>query len=182
MCFELSRGKKSSRDFRANSKAMRVWKEKYYQKNDKSTSENDGENIFEKKYKAHKENLEAKPGLSESNIKHIAMNKILIAFAVSGSVLLLLGYTLGPEGCENSTIFEAIGKLLFFMSMGGLGLNVFILFISLFDDEFSTLIVLGWGFLHAICWFVCAMISVEALISDAWCNGNGPSYDIGAGF
>ena len=78
MCFELSRGKKSSRDFRANSKAMRVWKEKYYQNNDKSTSENDGENIFEKKYKAHKENLEAKPGLSESNIKPVSYTHLTL--------------------------------------------------------------------------------------------------------
>jgi len=178
----LSKGKKSSRDFRTNSKAMRIWKEKYYKKTNSNTSNDNVENVFEKKYKAHKEKLEAKPSLPESNVKHIAMNKILIAFAVSGSVLLLLGYSLGPEGCENSTIFEAVGKLLFFMSMGGICVNLFILFISLFDNEFNSGIVLGWGFLHATCWFVCAMISVEALISDAWCNGNGPSYDIGAGF
>ena len=59
---------------------------------------------LKKKYKAHKEKLDAKPSLPESNVKHIAMNKTFIAFAVSGSVLLLLGYSLGPEGCENSTI------------------------------------------------------------------------------
>ena len=158
---------------------MRQWKEKYY---DSENSEEKSKNDSKKMQKANKENMEVKPTLSESNLQHIGMNKVFIAAAFIGSILMVLGYSWGPEGCEDSTIFEGLGKILIFMSLFGAAVNIFILFVSFSDKNFDSAVVLGWGFLHALCWFVAAMIASEALLSDAWCGGNGPSYDIGAGF
>jgi len=168
-----------SRNFNTKSKAMRQWKEKYY---DKENSQVESKNNSGKMQKKRKETKEIKPTHSESNLQHIAMNKVFIAAAFIGSILMILGYSWGPEGCEDSTIFEGLGKILIFMSLFGAAVNIFILFVSFSDKDFDSAVVLGWGFLHALCWFVAATIASEALLSDAWCNGNGPSYDIGAGF
>ena len=168
-----------SRNFNTKSKAMRQWKEKYY---DKENSQVKSKNNSGKMQKKRKETKEIKPTHSESNLQHIAMNKVFIAAAFIGSILMILGYSWGPEGCEDSTIFEGLGKILIFMSLFGAAVNIFILFVSFSDKDFDSAVVLGWGFLHALCWFVAATIASEALLSDAWCNGNGPSYDIGAGF
>ena len=158
---------------------MRQWKEKYY---DSENSEEKSKNDSKKMQKANKENMEVKPTLSESNLQHIGMNKVFIAAAFIGSILMVLGYSWGPESCEDSTIFEGLGKILIFMSLFGTVVNIFILFVSFSDENFDSAVVLGWGFLHALCWFVAATIASEALLSDAWCGGKGPSYDIGAGF
>ena len=146
------------------------------------SSDDRSENDSQMKQNVNKENTEIKPTPSESNLQHIAMNKVFIASAFLGSILMVLGYSWGPEGCEDSTIFEAVGKILIFMSLFGVAVNIFTLFVSFSDTDFDSAVVLGWGFLHALCWFVAAMIASEALLSDSWCNGNGPSYDIGAGF
>lgn len=146
------------------------------------SSDDKSENDSQMKQNVNKENTEIKPIPSESNLQHIAMNKVFIASAFLGSILMVLGYSWGPEGCEDSTIFEAVGKILIFMSLFGVAVNIFTLFVSFSDTDFDSAVVLGWGFLHALCWFVAAMIASEALLSDSWCNGNGPSYDIGAGF
>ena len=177
--FDMSSDNDKSRNFKTKSKAMRQWKEKYY---DSENSKGGNRNDSEKMGYANKENIEVKPTISESNLQHIGMNKVFIASAFIGSILMVLGYSWGPEGCEDSTIFEGIGKMLIFMSLFGIAVNIFILFVSFSDKDFDSVLVLGWGFLHAICWFVAAMIASEALLSDGWCNGNGPSYDIGAGF
>ena len=175
----MSSDGRKSRKFKTKSKAMREWKKKYY---DSENSEKEIKSESEKMQKKRKENTEIKPTHSESNLQHIAMNKVFIAAAFIGSILMVLGYSWGPEGCEDSTIFEAFGKTLIFMSLFGVVVNIFVLFISFSDKDFDSAVVLGWGFLHALCWFVGATIASEALLSDAWCNGNGPSYDIGAGF
>ena len=168
-----------SQNFKTNSKAMRQWKEKYY---DSGNSKGGNKSDSEKMENANKENTEGKPTHSESNLQHIAMNKVFIAAAFIGSILMVLGYSWGPEGCEDSTIFEGLGKMLIFMSLFGAVVNIFTLFVSFSDKDFDSAAVFGWGVLHALCWFVAAMIASEALLSDAWCGGNGPSYDIGAGF
>lgn len=175
----MSSDNAKSRKFKSKSKAMRQWKEKYY---DKENSQVESKNNSGKMQKKRKETTEIKPTHSESNLQHIAMNKVFIAAAFIGSILMVLGYSWGPEGCEDSTIFEGLGKILIFMSLFGAAVNIFILFVSFSDKDFDSAVVLGWGFLHALCWFVAATIASEALLSDAWCNGNGPSYDIGAGF
>ena len=166
------------RKFKTKSKAMRQWKEKYY---DNENSEVQSKNNSGKMQNKPKENTEIKPAHSESNLQHIAMNKVFIAAAFIGSILMVLGYSWGPEGCEDSTIFEGLGKILIFISLFGAAVNIFILY-SFSDKDFDSAVVLGWGVLHALCWFVAATIASDALLSDAWCNGNGPSYDIGAGF
>ena len=175
----MSADSSKSRNFKTKSKAMREWKNKYY---NGENSDNGYNNEPEKAQKKYKDNMENKPNLPESNLQHIAMNKVFIASAFIGSILMVLGYSWGPEGCEDSTIFEGLGKILLFMSLFGAVANIFILFVSFSDEDFYSAVVLGWGFLHALCWFVAATIASEALLSDAWCNGNGPSYDIGAGF
>lgn len=175
----MSTGGGKSRNFKTKSKAMRQWKEKYYDsENSEEQSKNDSGNTQKKR----KENTEIKPTHSESNLQHIAMNKVFISAAFIGSILMVLGYSWGPEGCEDSTIFEGLGKILIFMSLFGAAVNIFTLLVSFSDKDFDSAVVLGWGLLHALCWFVAATIASEALLSDAWCNGNGPSYDIGAGF
>ncbi len=175
----MKSGDAKSRNFKTKSKAMRQWKEKYY---DSENSEEKSKNDSGKMQNKHKENTEVKPTHPKSNLQHIAMNKVFIAAAFIGSILMVLGYSWGPEGCEDSTIFEGLGKILIFMSLFGAAANIFILFVSFSDKDFHSAVVLGWGVLHALCWFVAATIASEALLSDAWCNGNGPSYDIGAGF
>lgn len=175
----MSSDDSKSGKFKTKSKAMRQWKEKYY---DSENSEGEIKNNSGKMENERKENTEVKPSLSESNLQHGAMNKVFIAAAFLGSILMVLGYSWGPEGCEDSTIFEGLGKMLIFMSLFGIGVNIFILFVSFSDKGFDSAVVLGWGFLHALCWFVAAIIASEALLSDSWCNGNGPAYDIGAGF
>ena len=175
----MSSDNDKSRNFKTKSKAMRQWKEKYY---DSENSEDQSKNDSGKMRNKSKENTEIKPTHSESNLQHIAMNKVFISAAFIGSILMLLGYSWGPEGCEDSTIFEGLGKILIFMSLFGAAVNIFTLFVSFSDKDFDSAVVLGWGLLHALCWFVAATIASEALLSDAWCDGNGPSYDIGAGF
>ncbi|MEC8789088.1 MAG: hypothetical protein VXX17_03400, partial [Candidatus Thermoplasmatota archaeon] len=168
-----------SRNFKTKSKAMRQGKEKYY---DRENSDDQSKNYSGKMRNKSKENTKIKPTYSESNLQHIAMNKVFISAAFVGSILMVLGYSWGPEGCEDSTIFEGLGKILIFMSLFGAAVNIFTLFVSFSDKDFDSAVVRGWGLLHALCWFAAATIASEALLSDAWCNGNGPSYDIGAGF
>ena len=175
----MSSDDRKSRKFKTKSKAMREWKKKYY---DSENSEKEIKSESGKMQNKRKENTEIKPTHSESNLQHIAMNKVFIAAAFIGSILMVLGYSWGPDGCEDSTIFEGLGKMLIFMSLFGAVVNIFILFVSFSNKDFDSAVVFGWGVLHALCWFVAATIASDALLSDAWCNGNGPSYDIGAGF
>ena len=102
------------------------------------------------KQNVNKENTEIKPTPSESNLQHIAMNKVFIASVFLGSILMVLGYSWGPEGCEDSTIFEAVGKILIFMSLFGVAVNIFTLFVSFSDTDFDSAVVLGWGFLRVV--------------------------------
>ena len=137
----------------------------------------------ENKSRDLKEQKNIKQTISESNLQHIAINKLLIVFAFTGSLLMILGESFGPDDCENVTIFESLGNIIFWISLvGGFAVNLLILSISLSDDDFSSLTVLGWTVLHFFCWLVAAMIASDAIISNMWCGGGGPSYDIGAGF
>lgn len=218
--FDVSFDDSRPRNLKTKSKAIREWKEKYY--NDELSNadlqnlarrineikaddakikqilekydnfpgkdldfqqiKSSLENLSGMTPNEFNENMELKPSLPKSNLQHIAMNKLFIVAAFLGSILMVLGYSWGPDGCEDSTIFEAVGKILLFMSLFGIVINVLILLGSISKDDFDSAAVIGWGFLHALCWFVAAMIASDALLSDAWCNGNGPSYDIGAGF
>ena len=79
-----------SRNFNSKSKAMRQWKEKYY---DSENSKGGNKSDSGKTQNKRKENTEVKPTHSESNLQHIAMNKVFIAAAFIGSILMVLGYS-----------------------------------------------------------------------------------------
>ena len=143
------------RNFKPKSKAMREWKEKYYDDELSLTGMTPNE---------LNENMEVKPSLPKSNLKHITMNKLFVAAAFLGSILMVLEYSWGPDGCEDSTIFLAVGKILLFMSFFWIVVNVLILFESISKDDFDSGVVIRWGFLHALCWFVAAMIASDALL------------------
>lgn len=175
----MSTEKKSSQDFETNSKAMREWKKKYYKKGNSNTSEYDVENVFEEKYNAYKEDLDPKSDLPEANQQHIFMNKVFISCAFIGGIFSVIGYSYGPDGCDNDGLFELLGNLTFYFSLVGIAINAFFILISLFDAEIITGYMIGWSVLHISCLFVALIFFGEGLTNDMFCD-SGPNFYVTA--
>lgn len=106
----------------------------------------------------------------------------LCFLAFIGGVFSMIGYYTGPHGCDDDSFFEAIGGLMFWIGFLGFPLNVLWWLGSIPNAEIDSGDLFGMVLLHAAVVFLTLVFFSEGLLNDMFCGGNGPHYDIGAGF
>ena len=94
----------------------------------------------------------------------------------------MVGYYIGPHGCDDDSFFEAIGVLMFWIGFGGVPFNVLWWFGSISKPEIDSWNGFGMVLLHAAVVFLTLAFFGDGLLDDMFCGGDGPHYDIGAGF
>ncbi len=147
-------------EFQPRSSSMKEWKNKYYDKDDTETkidveNENQDTPIEER---------------SSTDFSHQKFCLILMGLAVGGGIFASLGYPMGPETCDNDSIFESLGVAAFWISMIGIPINVIIWLISLWDEEIRSSDVFVLSIAHAIVWSLTLFIFAEYIFQDMFCD------------
>ncbi|GEM_PF-772412 len=140
--------------------SMKEWKNKYYDKDDTET-----------KIDVENENQDTpiEEG-SSTDFSHKKFCLILMGLAVGGGIFASLGYSIGPETCDNDSIFESLGVAAFWISMIGIPINVIIWLISLWDEEIISSDVFVLSIAHAIVWSLTLFIFAEYIFQDMFCD------------
>lgn len=107
---------------------------------------------------------------------------ILMLMAFLGAVSMQMSLSIGPDDCDNDNFFEAIGGLALWISAIGIPINGIIFLRSFFEYEMNSTEIFLWSIAHIAVLFFTFLIFGEAILQDMFCGGNGPHYDIGAGF
>ena len=122
---------------------------------------------------------DSKPDSSDNGFQHKGFCKILICMSIIGGIFSLIGYAVGPDTCDNDSIFETLGTLLFWISMLSIPINILIWLVTLFDAKAPSAEIFGWSALHILVVFICMLIFGEFLLQDMFCNG-GPGFYVTA--
>ena len=112
----------TSEGFQPKTPAMKRWKQRYldHEESDGSlTEEDEGD-----------DSDEVGPQISDGNLQFRGFCQILIAMVVIGAIFAFIGYTSGPQTCDDDNLFEILGGLLFWIGMLGIPINLLILLIS----------------------------------------------------
>ena len=170
---EISRSKGDSYD--PKTPAMKSWKKRYLV-NEKPKIEK------ETKKEVKKEVLPTKE--EQTAIEQFTtFCSVLIIMSIGGAIFAMIGYSIGPQTCDNDSIFSIVGVLAFFASMViGIPVNLIIWLFSLTNPEFDSRKVFSLIIIHAGITLICIVAFNEFLLQYLWCGPGGPHYDIGAGF
>ena len=114
--------------------------------------------------------------------QHYKFCIILMIMAFFGALSMQMGLSIGPDDCDNDNFFEAIGGLALWISAIGIPINGIIFLRSFFEYEMNSTEIFLWSIAHIAVLFFTFLIFGEAILQDMFCGGNGPHYDIGAGF
>ena len=166
---EINRSKSGSYD--PKTPAMKSWKKRY---------------LVNEKPKIEKEvKKEVLPKKEEQTAieQFTSFCLVLIIMSIGGAIFSMIGYSIGPQTCDNDTIFSRVGVLAFFASMViGIPVNLIIWLFSLTNPEFDSRKVFSLIIIHAGITLICIVAFNEFLLQYLWCGPGGPHYDIGAGF
>ena len=113
---------------------------------------------------------------------HYKFCTILMLMAFLGAVSMQMGLDIGPDDCDNDNFFESIGGLALWISAIGIPINGIIFLRSFFEYDMNPYGIFLWSTAHIAVLFFTFLIFGEAILQDLFCGGNGPHYDIGAGF
>ncbi|RJU93981.1 MAG: hypothetical protein DWC03_03675 [Candidatus Poseidoniales archaeon] len=158
--------------YQPRSPGMARWNEKYNPR-----SKKEGGKSF-----TPRSQLSESPPATEESVKYQRFSVVLIFLAFFGGFFMQMGVDIGPNDCENDNFFEVVGGMAFFFSMIGIPVNGFVLFISFFDEKLRSSTIFKWSLAHLGIVFLMFILFGNAILQDMWCGGNGPHYDIGAGF
>tara|TARA_B100001113_G_scaffold293834_1_gene250731 strand:+ start:33 stop:539 length:507 start_codon:yes stop_codon:yes gene_type:complete len=159
----------NSKESRPISPKMKRWYEEFHNQTEKKDS-----------HESNEENLiHSKPDSSDGGFRHKGFCKILICMSIIGGIFSLIGYAVGPDTCDNDSIFETVGALLFWISMLSIPINILIWLTTLVDAKAPSAEIFGWSALHILAVFLCMFIFGEFLLQDMFCNG-GPGFYVTA--
>lgn len=162
-------GNSKIENYSPNTRAMKAWKKRIYVDDEPEMEKEEEETPTQEIFPANK--------------KHTTFCLILITMSIGGAIFSMIGYSIGPQTCDNDTIFSRVGVLAFFASMViGIPVNLIIWLFSLTNPEFDSRKVFSLIIIHAGITLICIVAFNEFLLQYLWCGPGGPHYDIGAGF
>ena len=148
--------------------AMKSWKKKYLVE-----EESEIEEELEEELSPAKE-------ASDADKQFTTFCLVLITMSIGGSIFSMIGYYVGPESCDNDSIFEILGVFAFSLSMmAGIPVNIIIWLLSLTNPEFNSKNVLLLFTVHAAITLLCGIAFNGYLLQDMFCNG-GPGFYVTA--
>jgi len=148
--------------------AMRSWKKKYLVGEEPEIVEELEEEVSPAK--------EA----SDADKQFTTFCLVLITMSIGGSIFSMIGYYVGPESCDNDSIFEILGVFAFSLSMmAGIPVNIIIWLLSLTNPEFNSEKVFLLVAVHFVITLLCGAAFNEYLLQDMFCNG-GPGFYVTA--
>jgi hypothetical protein len=134
------------------------------------------------KPKIEKENKKKSPKkeIPSANKKFNKFCMVLITMSIGGGLFSMIGYSVGPQTCDNDSIFEILGVFAFCASMiGGIPVNLIIWLSSLNDTEFDSKSVFSMVVVHAVITLICFVVLGGYIFQDLWCD-RGPDFYVTA--
>lgn len=134
------------------------------------------------KPKIEKENKKTSPKkeIPSANEKFNKFCMVLITMSIGGGIFSMIGYSVGPQTCDNDNIFEILGVFTFCASMiGGIPTNLLIWLSSLNDSEFDSRSVFSLAVVHIVITLICFVLLGGYFFSDLWCD-RGPNFYVTA--
>ena len=134
----------------------------------------------EPKIEKEKKPSPPKKEISSANKKFNKFCMVLITMSIGGGLFSMIGYSVGPQTCDNDSIFEILGVFAFCASMiGGIPVNLIIWLSSLNDSEFDSKSVFSMVVVHAVITLICLVVFGYYIFGDLWC-GRGPNFYVTA--
>ena len=154
-------------NYNPKTRAMKSWK--------KRISVDDKPKIEKEKKKTS-----PKKEIPKANVMFNKFCMVLITMSIGGGLFSMIGYSVGPQTCDNDSIFESLGVLSFCASMFvGIPLNLMIWLSSLKDSEFDSRSVFSLVVVHAVITLICFVVLGGYIFQDLWC-GRGPNFYVTA--
>ena len=127
-----------------------------------------------------KENSPPVKEISSANERFNKFCMVLITMSIGGGLFSMIGYSIGPQTCDNDNIFEILGLFAFCASMMvGIPLNLIIWLSSLNDSEFDSRGVFSMVIVHIVITLLCFIVLGGYIFQDLWC-GRGPNFYVTA--
>ena len=142
-------------NYHPNTRAMKAWKKRIYV---------DDEPEMEKE----KEEVTPVQEIFPANKKYTTFCLVLISMSIGGSIFGIIGYSVGPDTCDNDSIFEILGVFAFWMSMLGIPVNIMIWLSSLKNIEFDSINVFTLSIVHLSITLMCGVLFNEFLLCILW--------------
>jgi hypothetical protein len=100
--------------------------------------------------------------------------------SIGGGLFSMIGYSVGPQTCDNDSIFEILGVFAFCASMiGGIPVNLIIWLSSLNNSEFDSRSAFSLVVVHAVITLICFVVLGGYIFQDLWCD-RGPNFYVTA--
>ena len=159
-------GNSKIENYHPKTRAMKAWKKRIYVNK---------EPAVEKKKDEESPTQDTFP----ANKNFATFCLVLIMMSIGGSIFAMIGYSVGPDTCDNDIIFEILGVIAFWMSMVGIPLNIIIWLSSLKDTEFDSKNVFTLIVVHAGITLICGVLFNGFILQDLFCN-RGPHFYVTA--
>ena len=142
-------------NYHPNTRAMKAWKKRIYV---------DEEPVIERK----KDEGTPTQDVFPANKNFTTFFLVLIIMSIGGSIFAMIGYFVGPDTCDNDSIFEILGVFAFWMSMLGIPVNIMIWLSSLKNIEFDSINVFTLSIVHLSITLMCGVLFNEFLLCILW--------------
>ena len=152
----------TSEGFQPKTPAMKRWKQRYIdneESGDSFTEEDEGD-----------DSNEVGPQISDENLQFRTFCQILIAMVVIGAIFAFIGYTSGPQTCDDDNLFEILGVSMFWLGMLGIPINLLILLMSFTNPEFDSKDVFIWSLIHFVVSILFMFLFIEYIFQDMFCD------------
>ena len=159
-------GNSKIENYHPNTRAMKAWKKRIYV---------DEEPVIENKKDEEIPTQDVFP----ANKNFTTFCLVLITMSIGGSIFAMIGYSVGPDTCDNDSIFEILGVFAFWMSMVGIPVNIIIWLSSLTNAEFDSKNVFTLIIVHIGITLICGIVFNGFILQDLFCNG-GPDFYVTA--
>ena len=151
-----------SEEYQPKSPAMKQWKQKYLDNEESDGSLTEGDE--------GDDSDEGVQMISDGNLQFRGFCQILIAMVVIGAIFAFIGYTSGPQTCDDDNLFEILGVSMFWLGMLGIPINLLVLLISFASSEFDSKDVFIWSLIHFVVSILFMFLFIEYLLQDMFCD------------
>ena len=150
-----------SEEYQPKSPAMKQWKQRYLNNEDSDFLADEGES-GDPSVGLHE--------ISDGNLQFRGFCQILIAMVVIGAIFAFIGYTSGPQTCDDDNLFEILGVSMFWLGMLGIPVNLLILLISFASSELDSKDVFMWSLTHFVVSILFLFLFIEYILQDMFCD------------
>jgi len=148
--------------FQPKTPTMKRWKQRYLDNEDEDVSlEEEGE---------RDSSDEGVQMISDANLQFRGFCQTLIAMVVLGAIFAFIGYTSGPQTCDDDNLFEILGVSMFWLGMLGIPVNLLMLLISFASSEFDSKDVFIWSLTHFVVSILFLFLFIEYILQDMFCD------------